>query len=88
MIEWGEDPDKWVIQKSSFGAGWCVFPPRNGEAWSMPSFESAVAAMVAATPKPFMGSCRACEREHCHCWDDAYDECRQCNPPTGRQGHD
>lgn len=39
--EWGEDPSKWVIQKSSASQGWSVFPPHDGEAWTHPTFDEA-----------------------------------------------
>ena len=38
MSEWGEDPDKWVIQKSAFGGGWLVLPPHDGEPSIVPNF--------------------------------------------------
>ena len=46
MTGWGEDPNKWVIQKSGTGSGWSVFPPNDGEAWIHPSFEAAVDAVA------------------------------------------
>jgi hypothetical protein len=37
---------------------------------------------VWAARPAFHGTCTACEREHCHCWDDAYDDCAQCKNET------
>lgn len=37
-MEWGEDPSKWVVQRSAFSPGWVVFPPHDGEASIVPAF--------------------------------------------------
>lgn len=37
-MDWGEDPSKWVVQKSHFGGGWYVAPPNDGEGWIVPEF--------------------------------------------------
>jgi hypothetical protein len=43
MSEWGEDPNKWVIQKSAFSDGWMVYAPHDSGGALHASFNDAVA---------------------------------------------
>ncbi len=41
-LQWGMDPNKWVIKKSSFGLGWCIFPPNDNDVVLATTFDDAL----------------------------------------------
>lgn len=66
-----------------------VYWHRDVEAWfhcagvldrrPCPYGDGPVVEHSSAAASTFYGTCIACEKEHCHCLDDAYDDCPQCS---------
>lgn len=40
-FQWGDDPHKWLIKKSSSRLGWCLFPPGYNDMIWVTTFDDA-----------------------------------------------